>query len=763
MMLENIKTTNKLAFMLAIPMIGLVYLATTITLGKLDIVNQMNMLQNFSEITVKASALIHELQKERGLSAGLISSNGSKLFPTLQKQRLKTDKARQKLAEFLIILGTDDIRDKFKLVIIKIDSITSIRTSTDKFKISVQQQIDYYNELVAMILTNINHIAKSVANNEFTHKIMSYVYLLQAKEKAGIERAILYAALTKGHFSFSLYKKITALIEAKDIYTKNFLLLATDIQRQFYHNTIQKKLIKEIQNVRENFFTKNLKLPQNTNGHEIVNVFKFSEQLLDYGTLQSHILETEPTYWWKIATANINLLKQIENKISFDLRKSAIKFKQNAQIIFIGYLIFTSCIILFTFFYARIVLQKTNQAYSRFVPNELLQLLSKKDILDIQLGEHVELNMTVLFSDIRSFTSLSEKMSAQENFEFINAYLSEIIPIIHANNGIIDKYIGDAIMALFINADDAVNAAIDMVKIQRYQGIEAGIGLNTGNLMLGIIGEKKRLQCTVISDTVNVASRLETITKIYKVPCIISQSTFDDLADASLYKNRFIDNIKVKGRTEHLNIFEIFNSEEKNIQASKLANLKLFETAVNLYQQHKFIETEKIMRQCLQTNPYDTVAKLFIHRCEKFLNNKNIELWENLIKKTDWVQDLAIYHETIDSQHQELFVRMKKLMLSIAKSQSDKDIVEMIQFLKSYVIIHFSTEESYMKQHDYPFYIIHKNEHEQFMDNLQGIIDYYENNGSNLYLTLRIKEELIEWFIKHINNQDRQLGVFLNP
>ena len=760
-MLKNIKTTNKLAFMLAIPMIGLIYLAATITFAKLDVVRQMNKLQNFSEITVKASALIHELQKERGISAGLISSDENWLFSNLQQQRFKTDEARLELDKFLISNGTDNIRDKFQKALDKTNNIINIRTSIDNFNMSLQQQINYYNELIAMILTDINHIARAVANNEFIHKIMAYVYLLQSKEKAGIERAIVYAALTQSYFDFNLHKKILTLIEAQDIYTKNFLLFATDNQQQFYNNTMQGKFIDEIKHIREYFLIVNFNLPKHVDNNKVKNMFQFNKQALHYETLQSHILETEPSYWWEMTTGNINLLKKVENKISFDLQQYAIKFKQNAQIIFAGYLIFTICIILFTFFYARIVLKKTNQAYSRFVPNELLHLLSKKDILNIQLGEHVELNMTVLFSDIRSFTSLSEKMSAQANFDFINAYLSEIIPIIHINNGIIDKYIGDAIMALFINADDAVNAAIDMVKTQKYQGIEAGIGLNTGNLMLGIIGEKNRLQCTVISDTVNVASRLETITKIYKVPFIISQSTFNSLADASLYNYRFIDNIKVKGRFENLNIFEIFNSDEKNIQDKKLANLELFKTAVNLYRHHKFVETEIIMRQCLQTNPYDTVAKLFIHRCEKFLNTKNIELWEDLIKKTDWIPDLAVPHMTIDSQHQELFIRMKSLMLSISKNQSYKDIVELIQFLKNYAIVHFSTEETYMKQNNYSLYAIHKNQHKEFMDNLQNITDYHENNGSNLYLTLRIKEELIEWFIKHINNHDRKLGTFL--
>ncbi|MDM8566641.1 bacteriohemerythrin, partial [Candidatus Halobeggiatoa sp. HSG11] len=617
----------------------------------------------------------------------------------------------------------------------------------------------YYSDLIAKILDNINHVAKSVSSNEFAYKTRAYVYLLQAKEKAGIERAILYAILTQGHFDFDLYRKITSLIEAQNIYIKNFLLLATDNHQQFYHQAMQGRFIEEIQNIRKNFFAENIKLGNMGLNNKVETMFELN--ILKHEVLKSHKLGTEPSHWWKISTGRINLLKQIEDKMLFDLKISATNFKQNAQIIFIAYLIFTIGIILLTFFYARIVLRKTSQAYSRFVPNELLKLLNKKNILNIQLGNNLELEMTVLFSDIRSFTSLSEKMSPQENFDFINAYLSEIIPIIHANNGIIDKYIGDAIMALFIKADDAINAAIDMVKIQKYQGIESGIGLNTGNLMLGIIGEKKRLQCTVISDTVNVASRLENITKTYKVPLIISQNTFDNLENTSLYKYRFIDNIKVKGRSKYLNVFEVFDGEEEITKKGKLANLEMFEQAVNLYQQQKFIETETLMRKCLQVNAHDTIAKLYVQRCEKFLHIKNIELWENLIKKTDWVPELAIHNQTIDSQHKELFVRMKNLMLSIAKNQPDTETVEMINFLKSYVIVHFSTEERYMKQHNYPLYSIHKNQHEKFMENFKKIIKYYEYNGSNLYLTLRIKEELIEWFIQHINKQDRQLGVFL--
>ncbi|MDM8566528.1 nitrate- and nitrite sensing domain-containing protein, partial [Candidatus Halobeggiatoa sp. HSG11] len=143
-MLKNIKTTTKLAFMLAIPMLGLIYLATTITLDKLNVVRQMNTLQTFSEITVKSSALIHELQKERGISAGLTSSNSNKLFSNLQKQRLKTDNAIQKLS--VIDFDNINVSNKLRLLISE-ENINKKRHTIDNSYISFQQQIIYYSDL----------------------------------------------------------------------------------------------------------------------------------------------------------------------------------------------------------------------------------------------------------------------------------------------------------------------------------------------------------------------------------------------------------------------------------------------------------------------------------------------------------------------------------------------------------------------------------------------------------------------------------------
>ncbi|MCB9756537.1 MAG: response regulator [Myxococcales bacterium] len=211
-------------------------------------------------------------------------------------------------------------------------------------------------------------------------------------------------------------------------------------------------------------------------------------------------------------------------------------------------------------------LQATNRAFERFVPLQFLQLLSRARATEVALGDQVQLSMTVLFSDIRSFTQLSESMSPADSFAFINDYLRCISPVIREHNGFIDKYIGDGIMALFPGeAADALDAAIAMrAALDRFNAeavsrpqIEAGIGIHTGELMLGIVGEEERLQGTVISDAVNLAARLETLTKRYKTPVVISGQTLTAVEHAERYDCRLLDEVRVKGKREEVAVFEL--------------------------------------------------------------------------------------------------------------------------------------------------------------------------------------------------------------
>jgi PAS domain S-box-containing protein len=267
-----------------------------------------------------------------------------------------------------------------------------------------------------------------------------------------------------------------------------------------------------------------------------------------------------------------------------------------------------------------------NQANERFVPREFLQLLNKKSITEVELGDNIEREMSVLFSDIRDFTKLSENMTPTDNFRFINAFLSRLTPSIDKYNGFIDKYIGDSIMALFGgNADDAVRAAISMLeRLKKYnttrqrpgrRPINIGIGINTGLMMLGTVGSRHRMDGTVISDSVNLAARLETLTKIYNVSLLISHYTFLRLQDSSKYCIRLVDRVTVKGKSIPVAVYEVFDADEKEVKEHKLATKTLFEQGISLYHLGKSKQAIMNFRQCLMINPDDKLSQVYLERC----------------------------------------------------------------------------------------------------------------------------------------------------
>lgn len=276
-------------------------------------------------------------------------------------------------------------------------------------------------------------------------------------------------------------------------------------------------------------------------------------------------------------------------------------------------------------------LSHINLAYSRFVPREFLQLLNKESIIDVKLSDSVNQSMSILFSDIRDFTPLSERMTPEETFKFINAYLSRMEPAIAANNGFIDKYIGDAIMALFNGeADDAVQAGIAMIRsLGEYnrdrlalgeQPIKIGIGINTGDLMLGTVGGKTRMDGTAIGDAVNLASRIEGLTKQYDVSLLISDRTFSRLKNPSHYGIRKIDTVKVKGKLELVTVYEVFDADPPDLKVSKLETKQDFETALYYYNQNSPEEAQELFERCLCQNPEDKVAQIYRDRTQEKLS-----------------------------------------------------------------------------------------------------------------------------------------------
>lgn len=277
----------------------------------------------------------------------------------------------------------------------------------------------------------------------------------------------------------------------------------------------------------------------------------------------------------------------------------------------------------------KVQLTALNASMSRFVPQEFLSFLGKESITEIELGDGVLKEMTVLFTDIRNFTSLSERLSPEENFRLLNSYLSRMAPIIRESGGIIDKYIGDAIMALFPgNPGDALLAALRMRTSFReynegrrragYETLETGVGLHSGALIMGTIGEEKRMDSTVISDAVNIASRLEALTKVAGVPVLTTSATLARIpAYDKLFAQRYLGNITVRGKTNSMGIHEVLSESSDPLYDLKISQKPAFEEAVKVFESGDFPAAKKLFKELAKVPVPDPVAVRYFQSLEK--------------------------------------------------------------------------------------------------------------------------------------------------
>ena len=289
-------------------------------------------------------------------------------------------------------------------------------------------------------------------------------------------------------------------------------------------------------------------------------------------------------------------------------------------------------------------LEAHNAAYAKFVPREFLEHLGHASILDLKLGDQVQRHMTILFADIRSFTTISESMSPRDNFDFINDYLKTISPIIRKHGGFVDKYIGDAIMALFPNSSEsALNAAIEMIQaLEAFNRegdeigrppIHIGVGLHKGNLMLGTIGESMRMESTVIADAVNLASRLEGLTKQYGSDIILSEKVYSSIAARPAYQIRALGMVQVKGKTNSVKIFELLNARDNDSVKMKIVSKAIFERGVAAADRKQYVRAQRCFLKVLRINKKDEAAKYMLELCKQSVlalqnESKQTQLYE---------------------------------------------------------------------------------------------------------------------------------------
>jgi len=261
----------------------------------------------------------------------------------------------------------------------------------------------------------------------------------------------------------------------------------------------------------------------------------------------------------------------------------------------------------------------------------------------------MDVECTVLFSDIRDFTTLTEHLGAQGTVALLNEYFTLMVDCIQKEEGMLDKFIGDAIMAVFgiperheDDADRAVRAAVAMIRTldawnQQRIGegrlpVNIGIGLNTDSVVSGNIGSRKRMDFTIIGDGANLASRLESACKHYGAKVLISESTVRQLQGT--YRMREIDSVVVKGKTEPVSIYEVlaYHTEKSFPGIGEL--LGLFKDGLGAYRARRWDTAIRLFGECLAINSDDKPSRLFIERAEQLKRSPPPDDWAGV-----WVME----------------------------------------------------------------------------------------------------------------------------
>jgi adenylate cyclase len=285
-----------------------------------------------------------------------------------------------------------------------------------------------------------------------------------------------------------------------------------------------------------------------------------------------------------------------------------------------------------------LALSETNYSLQKFVPTEFLKELGLNSVTEAELGKAKSKIMTVLFSDLRGFTTISENLSPEETFRFLNLYLSRLGPKIREYGGFIDKYIGDAIMALYTGSSaDALDSALAMIhEIKKIVNskenipVSLGIGIHKGPVIMGTIGEEKRFEATVISDTVNLTSRIESFTKALGVDILVTSVSYLELREDQKKFTRWVGSFMVKGKQQDIHLYEVFTLDEEELREKKLKFKNAIHETI-----HKLIKTKNIdiaidsLNQILLESKNDSVVQWWVSHLETSIEKRRSPLNEN--------------------------------------------------------------------------------------------------------------------------------------
>ena len=285
------------------------------------------------------------------------------------------------------------------------------------------------------------------------------------------------------------------------------------------------------------------------------------------------------------------------------------------------------------------------EASEKFIPQDFIHAIGRPDITEVKFGDRIETQATVLFADIRGYTTLAEKMTPEETYQFVIQMNRLFAPVIREHHGFVNDFLGDGLLAVFSRAPEhAIEAAIAMQESLRQMNlqnsqkgvfpIKIGIGIHTGPVILGIIGDQKRMSAATISDVVNTASRIEGLTKYFGVSVLISGATVTSLPRKNQYEFRDLGDVLVKGRDQPLQVFECIDAEEKEVQKAKKKILSHFTEGLSYFIGKELDQAKSSFATVLTQLPNDQPTINFMQRIQD-IQDHGITDWSAVDIRTE--------------------------------------------------------------------------------------------------------------------------------
>lgn len=257
-------------------------------------------------------------------------------------------------------------------------------------------------------------------------------------------------------------------------------------------------------------------------------------------------------------------------------------------------------------------------AFARFVPQRLIELLGRPDATAAQLGDQIQREMTVLFVDQRAFTSRAELLDPHGTFDLLNAFFAAIVPEIHAQGGVVDKYLGDGLMAIFPDSPEAaVRAGLAIVVRARALGIGVGIGVHVGPVALGLVGADGRMESTVVADGVNVAARLERLTRRLGADLLVSAAVHQRLPPELAERARPLGPLTIRGKQRLVDVFEVFAADPDEIRAEKQASREAVAAAIAAIEMGDHAGAAAALAALAEAHPRDLALAVLRDECRR--------------------------------------------------------------------------------------------------------------------------------------------------